>query len=227
MAARIRQQVAVAERGHQHLLLLRIHATGGTGHLPDLGQLLLGHALRAVAQQCVGDFVAHHHRHGIGVLRHRHQPGINGHLAAGQAERIGLVGLQHVHLPVEALRETIRLLPVLGCKRRFHRLDLGNQALGDGADLLRYRGVRIHRVFLRQDLLVGLQAQRLFAVGIQRGVDQHFLAGIRIHRAVAEVIAAAIDGEAQQHQDAQATADAATAAAGIAEGVLSHGRYHG
>ncbi|MNV14054.1 hypothetical protein D3C71_1047260 [compost metagenome] len=202
MAARIRQQVAVAHRRHHHLLLLRVHAAGRTGHLPDLGELLLGHALGAVAQQGMGDLMAHHHRHRIFGARHRDQAGVDGHLAAGQAERIGLLGGDHVDFPFEVAGKMRRLEPMFLGQCGLHHVHLGDQAPGDGLDLARLRRVGRQRPLLGQDLLVGLQAQRLFLGGIERAVDQHALPGIGIHRAVGEPVVGRVAGEGQQHPPA-------------------------
>ncbi len=226
VAARIRQQVAVAHRRHHHLLLLRVHAAGGAGHLPDLGQLLLGHALGTMAQQRMGDLVAHHHGHRIHRARHRDQPGVDRHLAAGQAERIGLFGLDHVDFPLEVAREMRRLQPVLFGQRGFHHVHLGNQALCNRAHVARYLRVGIHRPFLRQDLLVGLQPEGFFLVGVQRTVDEHAFTGVRVHRAVGEPVEGGITGERQQHPPADVAEQPWTPGAALllaAEWIVAHG----
>ncbi len=227
MAARVWQQVAVAHRRHHHLLLLRVHAAGGTGHLPDLGHLLLGHALRAMAQQGVRDFMTHHHGHGIHRPRHRNQPGVHRHLAAREAERIGLLGGDHVDLPLEVAREMRGLQPVFFGKRGFHHVHLGDQALGDRLDLARLRRTGIQRPLLRQDLLVGLQAERLLLGRIERAVDQHAFAGVRIHRAVGKPVERGVAGEGQQYPPADVAEQARPPGAALlltAEWIVAHAR---
>ncbi|VXB24911.1 hypothetical protein LUTEI9C_140058 [Luteimonas sp. 9C] len=224
--ARVGQQVAVAHRGHDHLLLLRVHAAHRAGHLADLGQLLLGHALGAVTQQGVGDLVAHHDGQRIGVLRDRNQAGVDGHLAARQTERVGLVGFEHVDFPVEALREPRGFQPVLPREFGLDHVDLGDQALGDQADLFRDLAVGIDGALLAEDFLVGLEAQRLLLIDIERAIDQHGLAGDRVDALVGEVVVRAVAREQQQDDEAHAEA-APRRATGLttvtaAEWILSH-----
>ncbi len=137
---------------------------------PICAELLLRHALRAVAQQRVGDLVAHHHRHRVVVLRHRDQAGVDRHLAARQAERIGLVGLDHVHVPLEGLRDGAA--PAWPCSAasvggRLRGI-LRDQPLRDLADLPATCGSADQRGLLlaARISLVGLQAQRLLVLGV-------------------------------------------------------------
>ena len=102
-------------------------------HFADKADLL-----RAVAQQGVGDLVPHDDGHGIGVLRHRDQAGVDGHLAAWQAEGIGLVGLDDVHVPLEVLGNALRLQAMLRGQGGFHHIHLSDQPAGDFAHLLGY-----------------------------------------------------------------------------------------
>jgi hypothetical protein len=156
--AAIRQHEAVlragAEHRHEHLLLLRVHAADGDAgrHLPDLHELLLRHALRSVAQQRVRDLVAHHHRHRIVVARHRDEAGVHGHLAARQAERIGLLGVQHRDVPLERLRQR-RRFTACSFARSARRRPRARPAVAHGLDRLRARIGRIDRVFLAEHLL--------------------------------------------------------------------------
>ena len=76
--------------------------------------MLLRHPFRAMPQQGMRDFVAHHDRERVGILRHRKQPGVDRDLAAGQAECVDLVGLQHADVPVERAPVDRRLQPFLG-----------------------------------------------------------------------------------------------------------------
>src|SRR5690606_38864342 len=85
--------------------------------------------------------------------------------------------------------------------------------------------IRIHRPLLAQDFLVGLQAQGLLVLDRQAAVDQHRLAGHRIHRLVGEPVVRAIAGK--QQQDDEARVDAALAASRLlpvtpTERVTSH-----
>ena len=168
-----------------------------------------------MAQQGVRDLVAHHHRHRVGVLRHRHQAGIDRDLAARQAERVDLVGLQHVDVPVEGLLHVRRLQVVFGGERILDLRDLRDQPLRDLAHLARDLRVGIQRLLLRQDLLVGLQAQRLFVLRGDALVDHHLLAGQRIGAAVGEPVERGVTGEQHQHPQAQA-AESESAARALA-----------
>src|SRR3546814_14109537 len=78
-------------------------------------------------------------------------------------------------------------LAVLGGQRVLDLRHLRDQALRDLAYLARDLRVRVDRALLRQDLLVGLQAQRLLVLRRYGLVDQHRLAGQRIGRAVGEI----------------------------------------
>src|SRR3546814_6980422 len=77
--------------------------------------------------------------------------------------------------------------------------------LRDLSHLARDLRVRVDRALLRQDLLVGLQAERLLVLRRYGLVDQHRLAGQRIGRAVGEIVVGAVGDE--RHQDQQARAD--------------------
>ena len=111
---------------------------------PDLRELLFRHALRTVAQQRVRDFVAHHDRHRVVVLRDRDQARVHRHLPARQAERVDLVGLQQVDVPIEGLLDVRRLQAVFGGERVFDLRDLRDQALRDRAHRVRIRIARRH-----------------------------------------------------------------------------------
>ena len=179
----------------------------------------------------MGDLVAHHHRHRVLGLRHRDQAGVNGHLAPRQAEGVGLLGGNDVDVPFERLPVVRCRQPVAGGHLGGDFGHLGDQAPGDLLDLLRSLVGSGQRPLLRQDLLVGLQAHRPLLLRSDRGIDQHRLAGIGVHAAVGQVIAAAIGHEAEQDQPAQA-ADVETAPARrlpvllvpalLPEGILSH-----
>ena len=194
---------------HHSLHGARIHSSGGTGHLPDLLQLAARHPLRAVAHQRVGDLVAHHRRHAVLVLGHRHQAGVDRHLAARQGERIGLVGLDHVDRPVETGGEIACLDAAFGGQVALDLVDLVDQPRGDAGDLPRDLRIRIDRAFLAEDLAIRLQAQGAFLLGIQGLVDQHLLAGVRIHGAIGKVVVRAIEQQRAHYQQAQAAATAA------------------
>ena len=108
-----------------------------------------------------------------------------------------------------------RLQAVLGGERILDFRDLRDQALGDFTHLPRDLRVRVQRLLLRQDLLVGLQAQRLFVLRRDVLVDDDLFAGQRIGRAVGKPVIAAVDGEQHQYPDAQ-SAEAAKRTAVVA-----------
>src|SRR3546814_5395747 len=93
------------------------------------------------------------------------------------------------------------------------------------SDLARDLRVRVDRALLRQDLLVGLQAERLLVLRRYGLVDQHRLAGQRIGRAVGEIVVGAVGDE--RHQDQQARAEAEPAPPALpglpaSEWILTH-----
>src|SRR3546814_5633696 len=67
-------------------------------------------------------------------------------------------------------------------------------------------------LLLRQDLLVGLQAERLLVLRRYALVDQHRLTGQRIGRAVGDIVVGAVGDERHQDQQARAEAEPATPA---------------
>src|SRR5690606_3774656 len=111
-----------------------------------------------------------------------------------------------VDLPLEVLRERRGLLAILRGERRLDLGHLRDQSLGDAAYLARDLGIGIHRPFLAQDLLVGLQPQRLLVLDRQAAVDQHRFAGHRVHRLVGEPVVHAVAREQQQDDEARVDA---------------------
>ncbi|KAG1166694.1 hypothetical protein G6F35_018043 [Rhizopus arrhizus] len=109
-------------------------------------------------------------------------------------------------------------------QRGLHHIDLGDQPLGNVAHVACDWRVGIHRPFLRQDLLVGLQPQRSLLARVQAAVDHHLLAGIGIDRAVREPVEHRVAGGQQQHPPAdvaeQATPLRALGRAG--KGIVAH-----
>src|SRR3546814_1059899 len=96
-------------------------------------------------------------------------------------------------------------LAVLGGQRVLDLRHLRDQALRDLAYLARDLRVRVDRALLRQDLLVGLQAQRLLVLRRYGLVDQPRRAGQRIGRAGGEMVVGAVGDE--RHQDQQPRAE--------------------
>jgi hypothetical protein len=174
----------------------------------------------------MGDFMAHHHRHRIGVFRDIEQPGVDRHLAAGQTEGIGLIGLDHIDVPIEGFPHPVG--PVAGVRRhlRFHFRHFGDQALGDFAHLLRDLRIGVDRPFFRQDVLVGLQAHGFFLVDGNAAVDQHFFAGVRVDLPVGNPVIRGVAREQQQNDEARVDAAPALSAVAlllpVAERVLPH-----
>jgi len=74
----------------------------------------LAHALGAVAREGVGDLVPEHDREPVGALGEREDAGVDGDLAAGQAERVLLLRVVDRHetpLVVGTLRDAGQALP--------------------------------------------------------------------------------------------------------------------
>src|SRR5690606_25025872 len=162
------------------------------------------------------------------------QAGVDRHPPARQAEGIGLVGLDHVDVPVELLPVGGRFQAVPGRQLRSDLVDLVDQPLRDARDLLRRRIRAWQRRLLAEDLLVGLQAQRAFLLGAEVAVDQHRLAGVGVLGAVGQVVAASVDQEAKHHQYPQPATEATTTPAGRLPALWIHAhrlslslvRYH-
>ena len=185
---------ACANRGHDHLALLRIHFSGGHAccDRTHLHELLLCHAFATVTQQGMGNLVTHHDGETIVILGHRNNARIDRDLATGQTERVDLIGLDQAYLPlvgtpVRIRRGTFRISQIF-----FDFRCSLDQTLGNALHFL-WQFTRSDDLGLLQDLLIGLQAKRGFL--LSRGIQQLLAPGKRRRIAVTEIVVAKVRAE--------------------------------